>query len=60
MEAGLEQCQETCQAKQEEALAEEREKSRLAIQEALLEERKSSEKLVDDLKVRNPEMRPPL
>ena len=51
MEAAVLECQQACQGKQEEALAEERGKSREAIETALQEERANTEKLVAELKV---------
>lgn len=44
-------CQQKCQARQEEALEEERGKSRVAIEAALTEERLSFGELVKELKV---------
>lgn len=53
METALMECQRACEEKQKEALAEEREKSRSAIETALQEERGNSERLVEELKVSN-------
>ena len=51
MKAALLECQQACQSKQEEALEEERQKSRAAIETALQEERANTETLVAELKV---------
>ena len=51
MKAALLECQQTCQTKQEDALNEEREKSRAAIETALQEERANTAVLVAELKV---------
>ena len=51
MEGAIEECQKKCQARQVEALEEEREKSRVAIAAAMTEERAKFDELVKKLKV---------